>query len=317
MDRLVSIIIPVYNLEEYLEVSIPSILNQTYQNLEVIVVNDGSTDNSVDILEKYSADRRLKVYSQKNEGLSAARNLGLEKANGFYIYFFDGDDSLHPIAIEKCVEVLDKNNLDVFSFKSKDVFSKNDLQIYNQISMESACFQEVDFNYFTENVVNQDLIRYEMWTKVFRKDFLVDIKFKVSQPFEDVYFNLELLNRKPKYFASNYVFHNYLKQRSGNTNTRSFSYTRLWVYHEFEKWLTLLDRDEIRNNFVCSILKFTFGQYQIFYSDKYAKQIFHIQYKKYYSFPKVWNSKNTLGKKIALILFRYFPALISIIYRGK
>ena len=92
-EDLISIIVPVYNVEKYLEQCLESLLNQTYKNIEIIVVNDGSTDQSLDILKKYSfKDNRIKLYSQKNQGISAARNTALEHINGKYVMFVDSDD---------------------------------------------------------------------------------------------------------------------------------------------------------------------------------------------------------------------------------
>ena len=97
---LVSVIIPVFNVEEYLEECINSILRQTLTDIEIICINDGSTDSSPDILKKYAEqDRRITVYSQDNCGLSAARNLGMRAARGRYTYFIDSDDWLERDAL--------------------------------------------------------------------------------------------------------------------------------------------------------------------------------------------------------------------------
>ena len=89
----ISVVIPIYNCEEYLEESIRSILNQTFKDIEIVCVDDGSTDNSLDILNKLASDdSRLKVFSQENQGSSFARNNALRKVSGDYVYFFDADD---------------------------------------------------------------------------------------------------------------------------------------------------------------------------------------------------------------------------------
>ena len=97
----ISVIIPVYNVENYLEESLDSIINQTFTDLEIICVNDGSTDNSPSILNNYAnKDSRINIINQENKGLSAARNSGLDVATGDYIYFFDSDDILELTALE-------------------------------------------------------------------------------------------------------------------------------------------------------------------------------------------------------------------------
>ena len=93
MNNLISIIIPTFNNEKQIKTCIDSVLKQTYELLEIIIINDGSTDNTLDILQKYD-DKRIIIYTTKNGGVSKARNIGLEKANGDYIGFVDADDRI-------------------------------------------------------------------------------------------------------------------------------------------------------------------------------------------------------------------------------
>ena len=114
---LVSVIIPVFNVEEYLEECINSILRQTLTDIEIICINDGSTDSSPDILKKYAEqDRRITVYSQDNCGLSAARNLGMRAARGRYTYFIDSDDWLERDALRDLYTRAEKDQLDLLLF---------------------------------------------------------------------------------------------------------------------------------------------------------------------------------------------------------
>ena len=125
----VSIIIPVYNVEKFVGETLDSVLLQTYPNLEVICVNDGSTDGSLGVVEsyvdKFNGIRELRIISQKNGGLSAARNAGMDSATGKYIYFLDSDDMIFPYAINDLVALAEKNELDQVIFSS-DVFVDGD-----------------------------------------------------------------------------------------------------------------------------------------------------------------------------------------------
>ena len=114
MNPVISIIIPVYNVEKWLNKCIDSILSQSYENFEVILVNDGSTDKSKDICDQYSKeDNRVKVFDILNSGQSVARNIGLKEAKGDYILFIDSDDYISDKAIiEKFINILDNNNYD-------------------------------------------------------------------------------------------------------------------------------------------------------------------------------------------------------------
>lgn len=114
MSAKVSIIIPVYNLEDYVENCISSLLNQTYDNIEVLCIDDGSTDNSATVIKKLAqADQRVKYIYKENGGVSSARNKGLEVANGEYIMFVDGDDYMHFQAVEIFVDSIEASNFDV------------------------------------------------------------------------------------------------------------------------------------------------------------------------------------------------------------
>lgn len=100
-NSMVSIIIPVYNTEEFVEEAVRSIMNQTLQDIEIIIINDGSTDNSLSIIRKLAnEDDRIQIYSRENKGLSATRNQGIYLAKGKYLYFMDSDDYLEPDALE-------------------------------------------------------------------------------------------------------------------------------------------------------------------------------------------------------------------------
>ena len=116
-NPVVSVIIPVYNVEKYLEECIDSVLAQTYQNIEIILVDDGSTDSSGLICDRYAEkNTNISVIHQKNSGLSAARNSGLNKANGDYIYFLDSDDYISADAIEKLFSIAENDKSDIVFF---------------------------------------------------------------------------------------------------------------------------------------------------------------------------------------------------------
>ena len=122
MNNKVSVIIPVYNVEKYLNECIDSVIKQTYKNLDIILVDDGSTDNSGSICDKYSEkDSRIRVIHRKNGGLSAARNTGFDVSNGEYIYFLDSDDYLELSAISDLVSTIEEENAD-FVFCDAYVF---------------------------------------------------------------------------------------------------------------------------------------------------------------------------------------------------
>ena len=150
---LVSVVIPVYNVERYLEECLNSVLRQTYQPIEIIAINDGSTDRSPDILHQYEQKyRNLKVLHQENQGNSVARNRGIEEATGKYIYFLDSDDYILPETIENLVGAMEKHNLDLIRFGAEpfldDVdykeFDKN-LYNYSKFFNPGKVYNKVEF----------------------------------------------------------------------------------------------------------------------------------------------------------------------------
>ena len=114
---MISVIMPVYNVEKYVSDCIESVLNQTYKNFELIIVNDGSTDNSLNEAKKYLCDSRVHIYSQENKGLSAARNTGLKCVKGDYIYFIDSDDVINQNLFDLLIgEFSNHQETDLISF---------------------------------------------------------------------------------------------------------------------------------------------------------------------------------------------------------
>lgn len=118
-EPLVSVIVPVYNVELYIEECLDSVVKQTYQELQIIVVDDGSTDSSSQKVQPYLSDGRVQFIEQTNKGLSGARNTGLEVANGKYVLFVDSDDYLELPAIEELVRLIEKNQVDLIRFNGR------------------------------------------------------------------------------------------------------------------------------------------------------------------------------------------------------
>lgn len=125
MDKnLVSVIIPLYNTEEFVEEAVRSIMCQTLREIEIIVINDGSTDNSLSIIKRLAdEDKRIRIYTQYNQGPSVTRNKGYEYTQGKYVYFMDSDDYLEPEALETCYIKCERQALD-FVFFDADILNK-------------------------------------------------------------------------------------------------------------------------------------------------------------------------------------------------
>lgn len=132
--KKISVIVPVYNVSDYLAECLDSIINQDYKNYEIIVVNDGSTDNSLEIAKKYEKDnlKKVKVFDKKNGGLSSARNYGIKKSTGDYLLFVDSDDCLLPGAIKKLGDIINKEECDIVVYSFMEGVTI-DSAIYNRM----------------------------------------------------------------------------------------------------------------------------------------------------------------------------------------
>lgn len=175
-----SIVIPVYNVEYYIAQCLESILNQSFKDLEIICVNDGSTDNSLSVLQDYKAkDDRIIIIDQKNEGSGVARNAGLSIAKGEYVYFVDGDDWLEDNALEKAVLKSDELNTDILIFGGLSYYEeKGQNGGYSANKLPKKYLDKV----FSAKEIKKDIFKFPStaWTKLYKRDFLVknNIKFQ-------------------------------------------------------------------------------------------------------------------------------------------
>ena len=175
-----SIVIPVYNVEYYIAQCLESILNQSFKDLEIICVNDGSTDNSLSVLQDYKAkDDRIIIIDQKNEGSGVARNAGLSIAKGEYVYYVDGDDWIEDNALEKIIVKADKLNTDILIFGGLSYYEgKGKNGGYSADKLPKEYFNKV----FSSKDIKKDIFKFPStaWTKLYKRDFLIknNIKFQ-------------------------------------------------------------------------------------------------------------------------------------------
>ena len=214
-DKKISIIVPIYNAELYIEKCLVSICNQTYGNLQIIIVNDGSKDKSLEICSHFrDKDSRIELYSQKNLGVSAARNLGLSKVKGEYLAFVDADDYLEFNSYETAISKIEDADALFFAYSEyyaeknfhRNIFPKKNGIVDSEEAM-SQCFLPV--GYFTS-----------VWNKIFKtevvKDILFKEEFKVS---EDEIWLIEALKKTRKVMLIKDVLYNYVQNKNSSTHT--------------------------------------------------------------------------------------------------
>ena len=206
MKTDISIIVPIYNAEKYLNKCIKSLINQTKENLEFILVNDGSTDSSEEIIKSYK-DKRIKYFKNKNQGIGKTRNFGMQKATGKYIMFLDSDDYLSTNACDELFSKAEKDNLDLV------------INNFYRVEEETEKVEEIKIPEFENTTLkeNKNLlldVNLAPWNKLYKTSLLKKnkIKFVEDLKYEDAPFVVEAMDKAKKIgyikkFLNYYVIH--------------------------------------------------------------------------------------------------------------
>ena len=216
-----SIIIPCYNVEKYIEKTIKSVLSQTYSNFELLLINDGSTDNTFKIIKQLKeTDDRIRVFSQENLGVSQTRNKGISLSKGEFIYFLDGDDLIENNLLEKANEIFDKKEIDVFSF-GYDVFrGENRLELSNK-KFDSSILTSKEFlkRFFVKDIPQS------ICSLIVKKEIFKNLYFKENMVVgEDLEFQIQLLlNNEINIYSSSDMFFHYIRRENSATTTNKMN----------------------------------------------------------------------------------------------
>ncbi|MDD4066600.1 MAG: glycosyltransferase [Clostridia bacterium] len=248
MDEKISIIIPVYNAEKYVKRCLESIVNQTYTNLEIICINDGSKDNSLQIINEYKKkDNRIIVIDKVNQGVSEARNDGIKLSSGEYIVFVDADDFIELSMISALYDIMKKNNVDVVKTSYNIVLDNNKCirYIYDDEFANKILLRNDAINVFKQFFFDGITI----WGTLYRKS-LIDSIDKFDKNFvygEDVIFFLNvLLNVKNIYFLNGHLY-NYVYNKDGACfNVKNYEINK----QNFIKFSKIVINKLIENDFM-------------------------------------------------------------------
>ena len=227
---LVSIIVPIYNVEKYLKRCIDSIINQTYTNLEIVLVNDGSTDNCEKICNEYSKkDVRIKVIHKKNGGVSSARNEGIRNSSGHFITFVDSDDWIENEMIYKMLKLSKKYDSDYVMIGYNET---DNVQNKTKYSIKESIIEKDEFMRKFFKIGNQECIFYP-WGKLIKRNLIEDDLFPVDCRIgEDVIANYKTLMKTNKIAVSNEKLYNYFQHAEGLTrsgfSSKDFDLINVW-----------------------------------------------------------------------------------------
>lgn len=202
----ISVIVPVYNTELYIDDCLNSIIGQSFSDLEIIVVNDGSTDKSLELIEAFARkDKRIKVLNQENKGGAAARNAGVKAAVGEYIAFVDSDDTIHPDTYKISYEKAKETNADILMFGETKFTSPNETYYdgFKALTIPCSIF---------------------LWNKLYKHTFLLEHNFKIPENikcYHDETFNSIVFPKAKSITCIKNKFYHYRKKRSGSIQTSS------------------------------------------------------------------------------------------------
>ncbi len=246
-NPLVSVIVPISNVEKYLHKCISSIIHQTYSNIEILCINDGSTDSSLNILETFS-DPRIKIHSQNNQGLSSARNYGLSLAKGDFILFVDSDDFIELDCIESCISVCDDYELVLFCRNEIDAVTNVKKTIYYDFYRNLL----IEFNKFElleENVKPDCRIDHITWSKFYKRNVLENIKFPIGRLHEDLATTYRVYGNTNKAIMFNKPLYNYvLHSNSISNNKLSKNYIDAILGYEEQRQYYIANYPQFRKN---------------------------------------------------------------------
>jgi glycosyltransferase involved in cell wall biosynthesis len=280
MDKpLITIIVPVYNSYDYIDRCIESILKNTYKNIELILINDGSNDKSLEKLEKYKSNKKVKIINQENIGVAKTRNKGIKLATGEYIMFIDNDDFIDNTYIEEYVNNID-SNVDIIIGGYKRV---NDTKELFKILPRRGIF-------YPYTVVAP-------WAKLYRKSFIIenDIKFLDYCIGEDAYFNIKAYNIENGNIKiiNNIGYNWYFNDGSvSNTSQRGFN-KKVDITYLFDKLEPLFKNEVIKNYY--------FERYAIWYLLFSGQNSNGRDFENEYQKINNWLKVNRIKDKILLI----------------
>ena len=303
----VSIIIPVYNAEKHLHKCLDSIINQTYKNIEIICINDGSTDNSLQILEEYAQkDRRIKIINQENKGVSVARNIGIKFTQTEYIMFVDSDDWIELETCELALNQIEKHQADICCF---GVFEVSDNRIYSRDweirHLNQSENQDIDIDTKKAFIVNSV-------GKLFKTKFIKenDILFPSNiKNGEDAIFNLICFYKDAKYTLLNKILYYYITDNEGSA-TNNLKYA---IKNDIEGYKFFFNTDLFKNadeEFKIIAIEKFISQLNYYYNKsakyslKYFMQILFFKKYLYINF-----SKNLLQKVPNICYLKKFNIL--------
>ena len=248
---LLSVIIPVYNTDQFLEVALNSILNQNFTQFEVIAVNDGSTDKSGKILNDYAdKDSRVHVFHRSHSGVSASRNFGLENANGNYIYFFDSDDILLPGAFAILIPLIKNTGSEVIGFSGRYIYESDESPDYEESLKKPEVHKPIQGELLLEKMIKSGDYSPIVSMFIYRKSFLKNqwIHFAENYIHEDEFYTISVLCNAERVISTSKIFFEH-RIRKGSIMSNKLGIKNLEGWgHAVSQMLDLIKKKQLSNS---------------------------------------------------------------------
>ena len=308
MNDLISVILPIYKVEKYLKKCIESILTQTYKNLDIILVDDGSPDKCGEIIEEFQKkDKRIRTIHQNNGGLSAARNNGIKIANGKYIVCIDSDDWIEKDMIEVLYKNIVNTNSDISicEFIEEDEYGKIlSNKKYNNEIIEFSSIEAL------RSLIKQDILTNHAWNKLYKKNLFDEIEYPKGQLMEDVSTTYKLFEKANKIVYQNTVLYHYIQRGTsilGNISEKRINDQELaffdrnkYLMKKYPKLKMEIELDNLYNVKTLYYLAIMGGYKRLYDSQKYTE--YYIEYKKLYKKNK--NNTEIKGRKSLRLFYK-------------
>lgn len=318
----ISIIVPVYNAEKFLHKCINSIVNQSFTNIEILLINDGSTDNSLDICYRYAnIDNRIIVLNKENGGVASARNLGLDNANGDFIGFVDSDDYLHQDMYSKLIEAIQETDACIVECGYYKVVADNKIPIAVQMK------EEIIEGHYESSLryISQQNIQNFLWNKLYKQNLFESIRIPDLRYSEDFIANINLHFKCERKTVISDCLYYYVKHKDSVVN-KKFS-----NYHYDNIKAGEMALEFYKNRFSGSLVNYVYinlllrirSLYLLMSASDYNKEDAKVLKSKYKQYFKEIKNKlyNTLSRYkhknkifISIIFFRISPRVYSLLY---
>lgn len=309
MEDLISVVVPIYNVEKYLKTCIETIIKQTYKNIEIILVNDGSTDNSLQICNEFKEkEKRIKVINKKNGGLSDARNIGLKKAKGKYICFIDSDDFINEKYIEELHSLIIKNNaqIAICSFENVNEFGESiyKKEIISQVVSRKEMLEQMNNkSFYPASIV--------AWNKLYDINLFKNIIYPEGKIHEDEFTTYKLYYLSEKVVTTSECLYYYRMVPTSIMN-KKFNIKRLDVLEALEERMNFFLEKKEQGLYDLALIQYEkvlIGNYvncRRYLENSNEKQIELLEiFRKYYS------EVMKVGKCAIVDKFRFRIAYIS------